>query len=217
MESKKLNHLELVPKDTKNIFILLHGYGSDAEDLFNLGLRFRDLLPHTALISVEAPDKCEIQHGGYQWFSLKTMNLFTILKEIRVAHKLLEGFINEQLKRFKLTSNNLIIGGFSQGAMISLYTGLRIKPAPIAILSFSGMLPDTVESLEREIKSKPKVFLCHGTGDTMVPYNSLEKAESVLREFDIECESHSVRAMDHMINNECLDYARDFIKKLNLL
>lgn len=214
MENKKLNHLELVPKETKNIFILMHGYGSDAEDLFNFGLQFRDLLPHTALISVEAPNKCEMQHG-FQWFSLKTMNLFSILKEIRISHKLLENFINEQLKRFNLTNDNLLIGGFSQGAMMALYTGLRLKPTPIAILSFSGMLPDTVETLKREIQSRPKVFLCHGTADTMVPYNSLEKAEDVLREFDIECDSHSINYMDHMINNECIEYARIFIKNLN--
>lgn len=216
MDVEKLTYLELTPKHTKSIFILLHGYGSDAEDLFSLGMHFRDLLPNTAIISVNAPNRCEMQCNGYQWFSLKTMNLFSILKEIRTSQKILSNFIDEQLKRFNLNNSNLIIGGFSQGAMLALYSGLRRKPAPIAILSFSGMLPDTVETLKKEIQSKPKIFLCHGTADTMVPYNNLEKTENVLREFDMEYESHSIQDMDHMINNECIEYARHFIKSLSI-
>jgi len=215
MNSEKLTHLELIPKKVKKILILLHGYGSDAEDLFSLGMKFRDLLPETAILSVNAPTKCEMQHGGYQWFSLKTMNLFSILKEIKISQKILNNFINEQLERFNLKNSDIILCGFSQGAMLALYTGLRTKPAPLAIISFSGMLTDTIETLKQEIQSKPKIFLCHGTADNMVPYSNLERTEKILREFDIDYESHSIQDMEHMIDNECTEYARNFIKKLN--
>ncbi|MDD2839767.1 MAG: hypothetical protein PHY80_01380 [Rickettsiales bacterium] len=209
---KKLTHLELIPKQIKNIFILLHGYSSNAEDLFSLGMQFRDLLPNTAIISVNAPVKCEMQGDGYQWFSLKTMNLFSILKEIKTSQRLLNTFIDEQLKRFNLTNSNLILGGFSQGAILSLYTGLRRTPAPLAVLSFSGMLTDTVDTLKKEIQSKPKIFLCHGTADTMVPYNNLERTEKILREFDIDYDSNSIQGMGHTIDAECIEDARNFIK-----
>lgn len=214
MSDEELTHLELIPKHTKRILILLHGYGSNAEDLLSLGMKFRDLLPETAIISVNAPTKCEMQCDGYQWFSLKTMNLFSILKEIKISQKILNNFIEKQLKKFNLKNSDLILCGFSQGAILSLYTGLRKNPAPLAILSFSGMLSDTMETLKQEIQSKPKVFLCHGTADTMVPYINLERTEKILREFDIDYESHSIQDMGHMIDDECIKYARKFIKKI---
>jgi phospholipase/carboxylesterase len=214
MNANKLNYLEIIPKHVKNILFLLHGYGTDAENILGLGLKFKDLLPYTAILSVNAPCICEANSNGYQWFSLKTMNLFSILKEIKFSYELLTDFIDEQLKRFNLNEGDIIICGFSQGAMMSLYTGLRRKSAPIALLSFSGMLPDTVGTLKKEIKSKPKVFLCHGTSDNVVPYSSLEKTENILREFDIKYESYSIQDMGHMIDEECIENARKFIKNL---
>ena len=142
------------------------------------------------------------------------MKLFRILKEIKTSQKILNNFINKQLKRFNLNSNKLVLCGFSQGAMLSLYAGLRRKSAHLAIISFSGMLTDTVETLKQEIQSRPKVFLCHGTADTMVPYINLERTEKILREFDIDYESHSIQDMGHMIDDECIEYARNFIKKI---
>lgn len=211
VEKKELNFIEVVPNTVNNIFILLHGFGSDNQDLMSLGENFRDLLPNTALISVNAPSISDAG-TGYQWFSFKSMNLFTILKEIRISYTLLNSFIDEQLKRFNLTDENLIIGGFSQGAMMSLYTGLRRKSNPLAVLAFSGMMPDTIATLQKELTSKPEVLLIHGTEDKTVPFNSMEKAEYLLREFNISFEAHAIHNMGHEVNEEAINYAREFIK-----
>ena len=213
METKFLDFVEVKPEKVNNILILLHGYGSNNKDFLNLGLQLRDLLPNTAIISVNGPWKSEVG-DGYQWFSLKTMNLFSILKEIKLSNNLLNKFIDQQLKRFNLEDGNLIIGGFSQGAMLSLYTGLRRENSPFAILSFSGMVPDTMESLKKDLKSKPNVLLIHGTADKTVPYNSLEKAEYLLREFDVPFEAYSIQDMGHTINDEALEDAREYIKMI---
>lgn len=213
MENKKLEFLEIVPKTVNNLFILLHGYGSNNEDMLSLGMAFRTLLPNTVIMSINAPWNVD-RGDGYQWFSLRTMNLFSMLREIKISYNLLNNFINEQLKRFSLKDENLLLGGFSQGAMMSLYTGLRRDSEPLGILSFSGMMPDTIEILKKELKSRPEVFLIHGTDDRTVPFNSLEKAENLLREFDVPYESHSVQGMGHSINDEALYYAGEFIKKI---
>ena len=214
---QELTHLEIIPQKVERIMIGLHGYGSDANDMLGLGMQFRDILKNTAIISVNAPKDCETNMGGYQWFSLKTMNLFSILKEIKISAKLLNNFIDTQLKRFNLTEKDLILYGFSQGAMMSLYTSLRRKMPLLAVLSFSGMLPDTVDSLKKEIQSKPKIFMTNGTEDRIVPYTDLERTLSVLREFDINVESHSIQGMEHMINDECINLARKFLKELKII
>ena len=76
------------------------------------------------------------------------------------------------------------------------------------------MVPDTIDSLKKELKSKPNVLLIHGTTDKTVPYNSLEKAEYLLREFDVPYESYSIQDMGHTINDEAIEDAREFIKKI---
>lgn len=210
---KELEFIEIVPKTINNIFIVLHGYGVDYNDLFGLGMNFRDLLPNTAFIFVNAPFECEAG-SGYQWFSLRKMNLFSILKEIKISNRLLNSFIDKQLKRFSLEDKNLFLCGFSQGAILSMYTGIRRQKSPFAVLSFSGMMTETIETLKRELRSKPKILLIHGTADVVVPYNNLERTEDLLREFDINFESHSIDGMPHAINDEAIIYAREFIKKL---
>lgn len=212
-ENKKLEYLEIIPDKVNNLFILLHGYGADNEDLIALAINFRTLLPNTAFILVNAPCKCDT-NCGYQWFSLKTMNLFSILKEIKISHNLLNKFIDEQLSRFSLENRNLLLGGFSQGAMMTLYTGLRRESEPLGLLSFSGMMAETVETLRKELRCRPETLLIHGTGDRTVPYSNLERAESLLREFDVPFEAHIIHAMGHEINEEAVEYARDFIRKI---
>lgn len=215
MENKKLEHIEIIPNTVDNIFILLHGYGTDKEDLLGLGMRFRQILPNTAFLFVNAPWKIDIdKQDGYQWFSLRTMNLFSILKEIKISNKLLNSFIDEQLARFSLDESNMLIGGFSQGAIMTLYTGLRRNKSPMALLSFSGMIPDTIGTLEKEIKCKPNTLLIHGTFDKVVPYNNLERTEKILKEFDIPVESHSISEMGHEIDERALKYSLNFIKKV---
>ncbi|MDR0423704.1 MAG: hypothetical protein LBH46_03910, partial [Rickettsiales bacterium] len=184
MERSKLDFFDIVPDKVSNVLMLMHGYGSTADDLISVGLSVRQLLPDTAVIFVNAPTPCEAGFG-YQWFSLRSMNLFAILKEIKRSHLLLSSLIKEQLDRFGVPPNNLILGGFSQGAMMTLFTGLRLTEKPMCLISFSGMMPDTFETINREIGSRPDVCLVHGDYDNVVPYNSMEKAEEMLKELNV--------------------------------
>jgi phospholipase/carboxylesterase len=210
MES--LNFFEIVPDEVNNLMLLLHGYGSNANDLLSIGINIKELLPNTAFLFVNAPTPCENHvEGCNQWFSLKTMNLFTILKEIKRSHILLNHLIIEQIKRFNISPNNLIIGGFSQGAMMSLYTGLRQEQQPLGLISFSGMLPDTLETLKKDIRNRTNVCLIHGDLDNVVPYNSMSTAEEIFMALDVPCSSFTIENMRHEINEDALKSAKNFI------
>ena len=211
--NEKLEFLEIVPKKVSSIFIFLHGYGSDNSDMLSLAMTMRDLLPHTAILSVNAPWQCEIGQG-YQWFSLKNMNMFSMLKEIKTSRTLLDNLIDEQLKKFSLKDENLVLVGFSQGAIMSLFTGLRRTEELMGIMSFSGMMSDTAETLKKELKSKPHTLLVHGTMDNVVPFDSLGKAEKLLKLFDVPHETHAITGMGHTIDDGALYFGREFIKEL---
>jgi phospholipase/carboxylesterase len=69
--------------------------------------------------------------------------------------------------------------GFSQGAMMALFTGLRRSPPPAVILAYSGRLIGA-ETLAAEIRGRPPVLLVHGEEDEVVPAAASRDAESVL-------------------------------------
>lgn len=72
----------------------------------------------------------------------------------------------------------LALMGFSQGAMMTLACGLRRRPAPAALLAFSGRL---AFPLPEDLTGAPPVLLVHGESDEVVPVRGSREAESALR------------------------------------
>jgi phospholipase/carboxylesterase len=155
----------------KSLVILLHGLGSDGQDLISLAPFFAPSLPHAHFISPNAPAPCDMAPSGYQWFSLRDWSPQTMLKGAHEAAPILRHFIDAQLKRFGLEEDRLALIGFSQGTMMSLYASLR-RPKPCAaVVGFSGALIG-----EQGIVSKPPVCLIHGTDDMVVPFAAMSRA-----------------------------------------
>jgi len=219
IDGQTLNYIEIKPlnKQTpKKLVLILHGYGTNRNDLIHLASDFSDLLPQAQFISVDAPEPFE---GGYedsyQWFSLQTLNYFFIKPKIEVARKILDKFIDEQLKRFGLKDEDLILIGFSQGGMMSLYTGLQRENKLMGVISFSGALAFDDSTLKKRLKSKPRMLLVHGTSDERMPYSYFEDAKKMLTKADIPFEEYSVSGMEHTINSDAIERAREFVKSLD--
>ena len=56
----------------RHLMVLLHGYGSDGNDLIAIGRHWSTSLPDTLFVSPNAPDACDINPSGYQWFPIQT-------------------------------------------------------------------------------------------------------------------------------------------------
>jgi phospholipase/carboxylesterase len=208
--------------DTKNpkyLVIFLHGYGSNGENLLNLSYEFKQVLPDAHFIS---PNACEPWEGGfpdaYQWFSLygnsqERKSLSQIADNIKKSNLLLKNFIDTQLERFKLPPEKLLLVGFSQGAMMSIYQGLIMPQKPAGIISFSGraILPEMLG--ERSI-SKPEICLIHGEADSVLPYDHFIEAKKILTAQNITHEAHSFPNLDHTIDIHGVRVAQSFIKKV---
>jgi len=211
---KDLNFIETTIKSNQKpekLVIFLHGYGSNKHDLMNLAPEFAEVIPNAHFLSVDAPYPWEGDYPDtYQWFSLKIMNETIILPQIIEANKMLDKFINEQLQRFNLKDKDLILIGFSQGAMISVYHALRRKNEINLVISFSGKLLGA-NKLKDELKSKPKICLLHGTEDTLVPPDSLDEAAEILNKFGVYNETYMLLGLEHGINTEAVNIAKEFI------
>ena len=103
--------------------------------------------------------------------------------------------------------------GFSQGAMMSLFVGLR-RARPIAgILGYSGRLL-APELLESELRSRPRVLLVHGTADPLVPYESLATAQAALAAADVPIETLTRPGIGHAIDEAGLRRGGEFLNEV---
>jgi phospholipase/carboxylesterase len=97
------------------------------------------------------------------------------------------------------------IMGFSQGAMISLFTGLREVVAPRAILAFSGALI-APETLAAELANRAPVLLVHGEADEAVPVSRSHDAEVALEAAGVPVEAHYIPRLGHGIDDTGISF-----------
>lgn len=205
-----LDFLEKQPKNNKDkyLIIMLHGWGSDKYDLISLDFNIDNL----HYLSVNAPYECD-SGFGYQWFSLEDMNVNSIIKEIRNNYMILEKFIEEQSTKLNIDYNHIFLLGFSQGAMMSLYTGIRLNKKLAGIISLSGLLPDTVDSIKNLQITKQNILLLHGTEDNVVPFNYFLDTKKLFDILNFNIEAHSINDLQHGINNEEINIIKLFIER----
>lgn len=198
-------------RSPKQLVIFLHGYGARGQNLIGLASEFAAILPDAHFISPNAAYECEMgEYDTYQWFSIAASSQQEIAGYIERGNELLENFINDQLGRFNLTEKDLVLVGFSQGAMMSIHNALRRKNRVAGVIAYSGRLlfPDALSS---EICSRPKICLIHGELDQVVPFTYMDEAFTVLKNAKIDVTAHPIADLEHSINMEGIKIAMQFL------
>ena len=183
----------------KQLVILCHGLGADAFDLIDLAPSWQHACPDALFAAVHAPFQHESGFGR-QWWSVADRSPSKMAAGVRIAADHLHGFIDTELARLDLQAGAYALMGFSQGAMVSLFTGLRHAPAPRAILAFSGALIDP-DSLTIELANRAPVLLVHGEVDDVVPVARSHDAEAALLAAGIYVDSHYSPRLGHGIDD----------------
>lgn len=199
--------------DVKSAVMMLHGYGSNGDDLISLASFFAADLPNTAFISPNAPFEMEMFYGGYEWFPLTDRDPVKMLAGARRVEPIMNAMIDEVLAEYKLPASKFALLGFSQGTMTSLFVAPR-RAEPIAgIVGYSGALLSP-ELVSAETKSKPPVCLIHGDADDVVPFTAMAQAEKTLKENGFAIEAHRRPNLPHSIDMEGIEIAKGFLTKL---
>lgn len=204
---------EIHPKEpfqAENMVILLHGLGSNGDDLISLADHWKHFMPNTVFLSPNAPFPCDMAPVGYQWFSLQSHDFAFVRSGVETAAPYLETYIQAKLKEFNLTDDKLAIVGFSQGTMMSLFHMPRREKSCAAILGYSGATIDDA-SLMKEAKHKPPVFLVHGMQDDVVPFQALEGTKSCLETCGFEVETLARPNLGHSIDLDGLELGGRFL------
>jgi phospholipase/carboxylesterase len=150
-------------------------------------------------VSVDAPFVHDSGFGR-QWWSVADRAPLVMEAGARRAAAFLDRFIDAELARRNLPPDAYALMGFSQGAMIVLFTGLRHVPPPRAILAFSGALI-APETLAREMTGRPPILLVHGEDDEAVPVSRSHDAEAALRAAGVPVEATYIPGLGHGIDD----------------
>ena len=196
----------------KNAVILCHGYGGDGKDISILAGYWKHHMPDTVFICPDAPEKCAVSPTGFQWFDLMNQTADQILTKSFIAEMKLNKLIDEVKEKFNLKTSNISIGGFSQGCMISLQTGLKRLDKVNSIIGFSGRIIST-EHLSKNIVSKPNIILMHGDSDEVVPVSSLLEAIEFFNNKNYKIETKIFKNCEHRIPTEGTSLGLEFLKK----
>ena len=210
-----LNTIVLEPlskNKPKNAVILCHGYGGDGNDISILANYWRAHLPDTIFICPDAPEKCAASPSGFQWFDLMDQTPEQVLAKSLVAENKLNKLIDEVKTKINIQANQIIIGGFSQGCMITLQTGLKRKDTVNSIIGYSGRIIDT-DHLSENINSRPEIILMHGDIDQVVSIDSLLEAKDFFNKNKYEIETKIFKNCEHRIPTEGSSLGLQFIKK----
>ncbi len=198
----------------RQIVVLLHGYGSNGEDLIGLAPDLAAALPEAIFLSPNAPFPSEVNPwGGYQWFGLMDINPAMMLGALRLAAQILDDYLDRALAEFGLDESALALLGFSQGAMMALHVGPRRTRAPAAVLGYSGRLI-APELLAEEARVKPDILLVHGAMDPVVPFAALAEAEAHLTQAGMQVETLARPHLAHGIDGAGIAKGRDFLRRL---
>jgi phospholipase/carboxylesterase len=183
----------------KQLVVLCHGLGADGHDLINLAPTWSHAVPDALFVSVDAPFQHESGFGR-QWWSVADRTPSVMEAGVRRAASYLSAFIDAELARLALPGDAYALMGFSQGAMTVLFTGLRRRVGPRAILAFSGALI-APETLAAELANRAPVLLVHGEADDLVPVQRSHDAEQVLRAAGVPVEATYVPRLGHGIDD----------------
>jgi phospholipase/carboxylesterase len=201
-----------------SLVVFLHGYGANGADLLDIGQEWGAALPNTAFVSPDAPEPCEMSPMGFQWFSLRAAEIITqkALDRAELVLKpaaILNTFLDEQLKKWGVEEKRLVVAGFSQGAMMTMYTMPRRKVPCAGIIGWSGMLLDGAGLTEPGIVKMP-ILAMHGDSDEVVPPSSLEIVEAGFEAAGFSVETLMRPHLGHGIDMFGLSRSLEFVREV---
>lgn len=193
-----------------SLVVMLHGVGSNKEDLIGLAPYLGPALPNTAFISVDGVEDCDMAPMGRQWFSLSDRSPARMLAEVARTAPTVHAFLDQVLRDAGIDESRMALLGFSQGTMMSLSLGLRRKTAPAGIVGFSGALL-AGEDFASTVTSRPPVQLIHGDADGVVPFGAMARAKMQLEGVGVKVQTLACPGLAHSIDEAGLRRAAQFL------
>lgn len=191
------------------VMVMIHGWTGDEDSMWIFASRLPE---HAMLIAPRGLHEASYAgNQGYSW-EPRTGERWSSMEDFKPAiGKLLDLLTNENFPEADFSNLHLV--GFSQGAALSYALGLLHPDKVISIAGLSGFLPEGAEEYtgDQPLQGK-KVFITHGTRDSIVPVAKARRAVEVLEEAGAEvvyCEHDT----GHKLNADCFRALAEFYKQ----
>ena len=171
--------------DKNPLLLLLHGYGSNEDDLFSFASELPD---EYFVISARAP--YDLQYGSYAWYAINfdaDQNKFSDQSQAVLSRDLVVKFLEELKLKFPIDSSNITLIGFSQGSILSYSIAISYPKIVQRVGALSGYLnlDTTIDNYQNNDFSGLKIFSSHGTVDQVIPVEWARKTDPILKSLGI--------------------------------
>ena len=214
--------------------VICHGYGAPGTDLVGLAADWVDRIGEASerfrFVFPAAPN--DLRHlgmpGGRAWWPLNMAQLAEKIESNRFEdlHGLEpEGLVSAREKLVETIEAvqtdlaapfpRLVLGGFSQGAMVTMETSLRgLASPPELLIQFSGtLICKSAWKANLGKLANTKVFQSHGTRDPILPFTSATALRDLLGSSKVDVEFHSFNG-PHTIDEDALEKTAKLLKAL---
>ncbi len=203
----------------QNLVVFLHGYNGDLADHQYAIDWLREHLNETILLTPQAPEICDKNPNKRQWFGVlkhdakgrrtlaqtSVVDIFAIYEqaadEIKMQADAVNRFITEQQKKYNIDDAHTFLIGFSQGAMLAIYTALTRSQKIGAVFTFSGLVAGK-DKLATQIQARPPFYLFHGEQDMKVQYKTLAESVDWLNKHQIKTQIKTYPNLTHHIDED---------------
>ncbi len=182
----------------QQLIVICHGLGATGQDLIELAPQLGAALPNASFAAPDAPEIFDGGPPGRQWWPIGDRDPARTANGAAKARPALDRFIDAELVRLGLPPGAYALVGFSQGAMMVLFAGLRRAVAPCGILAYSGAL--VAPGRLRERTNSAPVLLVHGTADDVVPAFRTDDAAAALKLAGVPVEVVFLPRVGHLID-----------------
>jgi phospholipase/carboxylesterase len=192
--------------EAEGALVLFHGRATSEHDLFPL---LDELDPERRLLGVTPRGPLTLPPGGAHWYAIREIG-YPDPDTFQTTYAAVGRWLDELLAEHGIPIENTILGGFSQGAVMTYAFGLGAeRPRPAGLIALSGFIP-TVEGFELGDPTGLPVAIGHGTYDPVIGVQFGRSARERLEQAGADV-TYRESPMAHTIDPGYLDELRGWV------
>lgn len=193
----------------QQLILLLHGWGADGRSMAPLAQALRSTFPNAAIVAASAPHAVPAEDGrdptARQWYAVEDLTPENWSDRVEAMLPALREWVQAQQQRHGVGAAATALGGFSQGAVLSLALVLAAGNDGLVgrVLSFGGALAAPPLAAPRHTT----LHLFHGADDKVIPPEGSRQALRLLSELQGDATLDVATGVGHVLHSALIDCA----------